>query len=276
MFRQITRSLLSLGGAVLLLTAAAQLADAQVIASETFSYADTTGDGTMDITDVGSGGTGWTGDWFNDGSSGGFSFQINADGEAEGDLFDSTTKNYRQLSAPLGGVTETIYVRVDVVDQDPTDSARRDVAGIALHSSVDESLFLSGNEEVFLGTRDDFARLFSTTAFDTAPGTSGGNDTFLLQIDFDAAAAAQDSLTAWIFDDPNNFNPATAAMMTDSADFTFNGIRIVKNNADHFANIDNLFVGRSLADVGVTLVPEPTTLVLLSFGACAVLGRRMR
>ena len=280
MFRKLSPSLLCCGIVLMFAVVRTQQVDAQVIASETFSYADTTGDPTMDITDVGSGGTGWTGDWFNDGSSGGLSFQINASGEAEGDLLSETQKNYRQLPNTFGAANETIYIRVDFLDQNPDDSSKRDVSGIALHSSVDASLFLSGSEEIFLGPRDDFARLggpqvdAGSGTFDTDPGTTGGDDTFLLQIDFDAAG--DDSLTAWTFDDPASFNPATATKMTATADFTFNGIRIVKNGADHLVNIDNLYVGRSIADVHVTQVPEPTSLVLSGLGVLLIAGRCRR
>lgn len=251
--------------AAVVLSATATPTNAQVIASEGFAYADTTSDGANDLTTVGNGGVGWTNNWFNDGN--GINFQVNADEQAHAPVIDTTQRNVRQLSSPLGNVTETIYIRVDLLDQDPDDSDRRDVAGIALQSFVDSSLVVpsAGFEEVFFGTRDSFARLAAGgNNDDAAPGTTGGDDTLLLKIDFDATPGAIDTLTGWTFDSPNSFDPLGSSMMTGAKDFTFNGIRIVKNNADHFVNIDNLIVGRSLADVGVTAVPEPASLVLIA------------
>jgi len=287
-------------------------ARAQLVAYDSFSYADGT---RMWGTVVGSGdgGTGWGSTWsatsaaLSTNTSSGLSYgslSVSGGGVVFGNPAGTTgtaAQSQRMLSGTLSGITGgagTIWVSFLYQNwgSDQAGLAGFRETGLRLISGAtingNGSANVNGTDRLDAGTPNTYAvgasdklSLFSGSTFvastmTTPRGPNSANTVFvLMRLDYDNTTA-NDTAYAW-------FNPSLASEPSTATAISYTAADLTSINALRFQaggqnasgtnavwELDELRVGRGWADVSV--VPEPTAILLSGLGGLALMRWRRR
>jgi len=231
--------------------------NAAIIATENFDYPDSTS-----LATVGSGGTGWSGNWTTDGTS----FNV-VDGAAyTGDL--DAFRNSRTLSTSQS--TGTLYFAWTGVKQRTQDINETQVLAL---SGMD-----GGTEEFSLQFRTDgsdvdneyfllYGGSDSSTGSDSGGlYTEGSQYTLVLELNFNTGG--EETISAWAFSGGLPTTLGSALLTTSAPVNSIDSILLQSNGKRMTGSLDNIVIATEYSDI-VSAIPEPSTYATL-FGICAM------
>jgi len=95
---------------------------------------------------------------------------------------------------------------------------------------------------------------------------------WLIELNLDTKAGK-----VWLDPTLGGFDPDEGGFsFTAPTGFALNGINVATFGGNSFVQLDDFWIGTTLSDVGVTVIPEPSAAVLGGLGLLALLRRRHR